>query len=301
MISKGYVLMVDSLHNILTIVNSQTNCENAINKALLLTQKTNAQLTILNIDNKLLEQLSNKHTKTAESLKEELTHCYQRAQQEGYKVKIKNVHSWQEYKSVLQELNANHYDLVIKERESHHHNYFGIAPSEDWHLLRDTTTPVLLVTSKAWQSNGHILSAIETENDELEHQYLNSKILDSSAQLSNLLGCEEHIVSCYLGENAVISFKYDEKRMSEREKHWEHLVSIASSNGNKRPLLHLKCGLPDDEIPALANKYGVNIVILGAAEHNNLLHNISGHTSEYIIDNLDYDVLAIKPTHPTAH
>ncbi|WP_448213497.1 universal stress protein [Colwellia sp. MEBiC06753] len=288
--------MINSLRNILTIINTSERCQSTLNKALLLAEKSHAQLTLLTIHNKFLNQISTGYQHTAQSLIDQVDTQGQLAATQGQAVTVKHIFCWREHHAIMQELENVGYDLIIKERDGQHYNYLGLLPCEDWHLLRDTTIPLLLVNGNAWSVNGNVIAAVETEDQTNTHQSLNNQILQHGAELSDFFHCQEHVVNCYLDETANMYFNLDIHTLSERKKHWQHLVPLAESYKVSNPSIHLACGLPDDEVPALADKFNANIVVLGTSEHNGLLHRIAGHTSEYIIDNLKYDVLAIKPS-----
>jgi nucleotide-binding universal stress UspA family protein len=173
----------------------------------------------------------------------------------------------------------------------------GIARSEDWKLIRNSSTPLMLVTETQWQSHGHLLTAIETEENSPPHNALNKDILEHSYRLSEKLTSKIHLVNCYLGEDPSISVTPSSSGMnfiSQKELHWQHLKMLSGNNLDIDQELHLQQGIPETEISLMAKKYNVNMVIIGAAEHNNLVANIFGHTSEYIIDELQCDVLAVQ-------
>ena len=287
--------MHHNYQHILAMVNPQKNCQNALEKALTLAAHAGAKLTLL-----MISAPNSANTPELSTQLDEIENRSQASKLNGLEVEIKQVQHKHDHQAVLEELKQQHYDLVIKERDDKHHNYFGLSTCDDWHLLRDIQTPVLLVTSKAWQTHGHILTAIDTERDNATHQQLNQAIIDNSCYMAKLLDSNIHFLNCYLGEHTSVSIEdpADMHEMSEKRQHWHHLVELIRANDQVNDIpkkLHLRCGIVEDEIAALAYQYEVNMVLLGTTERQSLVNTMLGHTSEYIIEKLDYDVLAIKP------
>jgi len=54
-------------------------------------------------------------------------------------------------------------------------------------------------------------------------------------------------------------------------------------------------GIPEDEIPKLADKLNSRLIVLGTVSRSGLKGYIMGNTAEQLLHNLHCDVLAIKP------
>jgi universal stress protein E len=54
-------------------------------------------------------------------------------------------------------------------------------------------------------------------------------------------------------------------------------------------------GHPINAIPAVAGKVGCNLVVMGAVSRTGLKRLLIGNTAERIIDDLNCDVLVVKP------
>jgi len=270
--------------NILAVIDNN-NSQSIIRKALALSKRSNAELTFLNLSNQdnSIPAISPANLSTPFI--------------EQNKVNVVKAKTTKAYPAISEELSNNSYDLIIKNKITKHHNYMGISPCDDWKLLRNSSVPVMLVTKTQWQSHGHLLTALETEENNSLHNDLNKNILEHSYQLSEKLTSKVHLINCYLGEDPSISLAPPSLSMnfvSQKELHWQHLKMLSGSNLEIDQELHLQQGIPETEISLLAIKYDVNIVVIGAAEHNSIASNIFGHTSEYIIDELQCDVLAVK-------
>jgi len=277
--------MMSYYHNILAVIDNKNNSQSTILKAFALSESSDSNVTFLNLSNKNNSALI---TNPKSSSKDNINQ---------HRFDIVHADNGREYATILEELNNKQYDLIIKNKIPRHHNYMGLAPSNDWKLLRNLTTPLMLVTDARWQLNGHLLSALETEESDLSHSELNKSILQHSYQLSKRLSSKVHLLNCYLGEKLDMSpelLSADKHFISEKQRHWQHLTQLLDNDMEDKPELHLQQGMPETEISLMADKYQVNMVVLGTAEHNNIINSFFGHTSEYIIDNLHCDVLAVK-------
>ena len=215
----------------------------------------------------------------------------------GMDFSFKLIEAGKEIDGIYQALSEDNYDLIVKNNHKHSSTYLGLAKDEDWHLLRDISIPVLLINSRIWHQKGRILLALEVDEDTVTHQTFNYEMLDYSNLLSATLGCEMHLVNCYLGENGSIDIPMERGafNISQRAIHKEKLKSYLSVESVDDSNIHVVQGLPDDVIPQVAEHTHADIVVLGAGEHTGFSHFISGHTSEHVIDKLACDVLALKP------
>jgi nucleotide-binding universal stress UspA family protein len=276
---------VSNYQHILAVIDNKNNSQSLILKALTLSKYTDAKLTFLNLTNH--DNLTSSINPTNSSI----------SSIEKNKISVVKASTHKEYAEIWEELNNQSYDLIMKTKIPKHHNYMLISPSDDWKLLRNSSTPLMLVTQTQWQSGGHLLTAIETEENNLRHTELNKDILQHSYQLSKNLTSKMHLVNCYLGDEYDISINASSSGViaeNQERLHWQHLVKLLDDNNEVEPELHLQEGMPETEISLLSKKYNVNMVILGTAEHSNIMNSFFGHTSEYIIDELDCDVLAVK-------
>ncbi len=275
---------MSNYQNILAVIDNN-NSQNLVRKALALSKRSNSEITFLNLNDEdnSIPAISPANLSTRFI--------------DQNKINVIKAKTNKAYSAISEELSNNSYDLIIKDKITKHHNYMGISPCDDWKLLRNSSAPLMLVTKTQWQSHGHLLTAIETEEKTSLHNALNRDILEHSYRLSEQLASKVHLINCYLGEDPSISLTSSSLGMnfiSQKDLHWQHLKMLSGNNLEIDQELHLQQGIPETEISLMAIKYDVNMVIIGTAEHNSLVGTIFGHTSEYIIDELQCDVLAVK-------
>lgn len=191
-------------------------------------------------------------------------------------------------------------DLIIKGTHKHDTLHSVIFTPTDWHLLRKAPSPVLLVKDHEWPQHGSVLAAVNAGSDSEIHQVLNEKIIKAAGFISIKLNSHLHLVNCYPGAPAAIAveipeFDVHQYQASVREHHEEALAEIARKVDVDFTGLHLCEGLPDNEIPKVAHQLDAALVVLGTIGRTGITAALLGNTAEHVIEQLDCDLLAIKP------
>ncbi|ABV86211.1 universal stress protein [Shewanella pealeana] len=287
-------------HHTLTVIDNDSPAQFALHKALQLAKKTHSKVTALKIDHpngNLLTRLGLIPNNALDPMLfvKKLLAKYQR---QGVEVEIKNIEKTKDHVALIKETKAGNYDLIMINNQHRSAILNEFIPSCEAHLLRDCELPIMIVGNKSWQRHGHILTALETSNSQIEHSKLNQCLLDDSQQLASLLDNDIHLVNCYQTENWSMSVERRKDLITDEEQkkqHWARLLNSAKSYHLADDHLHLEQGLPDHVIPSVANQCDANLLIIGAGEHHGVISDLKGHTSCAIVDELKCDILAIKP------
>ena len=204
--------------------------------------------------------------------------------------------------AILTELKQTHYDLLLVEHHSYSALQCELGHTYDWQLLQRVPLPVMFVSDMPWEQQGSMLAALELDEDTEDHAHFNHRLLQQANEFADLLQQKLHLLNCY--QQADISMAFDEQLpgcRSQQENQWQKLQQAAKLLALSEEQLHLSCGLPDHVVPEAAHKWHSNIVIMGAAEHRGLLSELKGHASEQMLNQLECDVLALKPSCPLLH
>lgn len=204
------------------------------------------------------------------------------------------------FEAIIEQVIKQDYDLVIK--GTHQHDKFKsvVFTPTDWHVLRKCPCPVLLVKEHEWPSNGNILAAVNVGSDEAEHHSLNVKITEEAKQLAQLIQANVHLVNSFPGTPVNIAIEIPEFNSTEYNdtmlKHHEQAM-IAHANQFDISVVntHVKEGLPETVIEQVADKLDAELVILGTIGRTGISAALIGNTAEHVIDQLNCDVLALKP------
>lgn len=204
------------------------------------------------------------------------------------------------YESMVEQIYEGHHDLLIK--ATHPHAKLGsvIFTPTDWHLLRKCPVPVLLVKEQGWPENGKILTAVNLSSDNETHEALNDKLIDEAKKMSKFLNAEVNLVNAYPATPVNVTIELPEFDPSTytdavRGHHLLAMKALRQKHGINEENTFCEEGIPENIIPKVANELGAGLVILGTTGRIGLSAIFIGNTAEHTIDQLDCDVLAIKP------
>jgi universal stress protein E len=288
--------------HILAVTETPNLLNSSFHKAVILASRSRAKLTLLTVkltQTSLLKRLlerscviepKSKRTLTTKGLEQVLK----------YPSKQISCQSSTIYRAVLNQLKQEHYDLVVLPHKRYHSIISELISADEWHLLRETLVPVMFVNSSQWQTQGHVLTALDINHTQDCHQAFNHHIIHESKGIADSINNDLHFINCFLADNYSIAFETEDRA---------HAHSMLSQQANQQSILnqavadllsekyhcHIAHGLPEDAIPIKAHQLDVNMVIMGAAEHTGLIHSIKGHIPELLINQLPCDILAVKP------
>lgn len=214
---------------------------------------------------------------------------------------------------------GNQHDLVIKCAEDVDwiDRLFG---SEDMHLLRKCPCPVLMLKPEQKDGFRKILATVDINDgigeidDGRVQDGLNQQVLEYSAAMSMPELSEMHIGGAWeaYGEDYYRYPTFAEQDEDDVDLYVEQvhgecsarmetlLQSMEQMLGKEavqllQPRTHLVKGKPAREIPPLAEKYGIDLIVMGTVGRIGVPGLIIGNTAESILEQVKCSVLAIKP------
>ena len=204
------------------------------------------------------------------------------------------------FEAIVERVIQENYDLVIKGTHQHDKLKSVVFTPTDWHILRKCPCPVLLVKEHKWPSNGNILAAVNISSDEAEHHSLNIKIIKEAKQLAHLIQGNVHLVNSFPGTPVNIAIEIPEFNSTEyndimRKHHEQAMMAHANKFDISVANTHVEEGLPETVIAQVAIKIDAELVILGTVGRTGISAALIGNTAEHVIDQLNCDVLALKP------
>ncbi len=204
------------------------------------------------------------------------------------------------FEAIIERVINENYDIVIKGTHQHDKLKSVVFTPTDWHILRKCPCPVLLVKEHEWPSNGNILAAVNVGSDETEHLSLNTKIAKEAKQLAQLIQANVHLVNSFPGTPVNIAIEIPEFNSNEyNDTMLKHHEQAMISHANKFDIsminTHVKEGLPETVIEQVASEIDAELVILGTIGRTGISAALIGNTAEHVIDQLNCDVLALKP------
>ena len=204
------------------------------------------------------------------------------------------------FEAIVERVIQEKYDLVIKGTHQHDKLKSVVFTPTDWHILRKCPCPVLLVKDHEWPRDGNILAALNVGSDEAEHLSLNKKITKEAKKLAQLIQGNVHLVNSFPGTPVNIAIEIPEFNSSEYNstmlKHHEQaMIACANEFDISVVNTHVEEGLPETVIEQVATNIDAELVILGTVGRTGISAALIGNTAEHVIDQLNCDVLALKP------
>jgi nucleotide-binding universal stress UspA family protein len=219
---------------------------------------------------------------------------------------------------VIREVQRSGHDLLIRSPEDPgwRQRIFG---SDDMHLLRKCPCPVWLIQCQAPKAYRRILAAVDAGDgypaDELAtRQAMNFEIIELAGALALSEFAELHVAHVWeaVGESFLRgaflntpSEKVDAYVEATRQRHAANLDALMGEAARilgqeafdyLKPRTHLVRGGPRREIPALAERLGIDLVVMGTVARTGIPGFIMGNTAESILEQIGCSVLAIKPS-----
>lgn len=295
---------------ILAVIDPDAKEQKSLTRAILLASKTGASvtafLTIYDFSYELTTMLSTDEREcmrqaVVDDRTEWLTKIVEDAPNTANLcLDLKVVWHNRPFESILYEVLDNNYDLIVKGTNQHDTLTSVIFTPTDWHILRKSPVPVLLVKEHAWQDNEQIIAALNIGSQDAEHISLNQKITDSAIYFAELLKGQVHLVNSFPGTPVNIAIEIPEFNPQDYNKAIEqHHKKAMAEHAEKHHLApensHVKEGLPEEVIQQVAASIDAELVIIGTVGRTGISATLIGNTAEHVIDVLNCDVLAIKP------
>jgi len=306
--------------NILYVLSNETNEHSpSLARAVSLAKNNQADLTILQVNPAVSSSFYSKKIGISEQqLKEKIEEQGNAKLQRlvssigtGFNAKTEQKRG-KKYVEIIRLVQANSYDLVIKEVDDIDwlDRFIG---SDDMNLLRKCPSPLWLMKKDEKPDYDHILAAVDFDDDNTTvNEDLNKIILDLGSSLSLSELAKLYVVNAYdVPEAGFVSLWVEqpgkiEKELFEAEYQEKRYKMNTLLEGLKNRLGEenynflaphpiIVQGDPGREIPKVADSISANLVIMGTVARTGIAGLIIGNTAENILTQINCSVLAIKP------
>ena len=292
---------------ILAVVDAERDNQPALSRAYELASKTGASVTAMMVAYDLSydmttmlspdEREAMRDAVTKEHAKWLATHL----QEQGF-TETDIVVEWnnRSYESIIYYTLNNQIDLVVKATKKHDDLASVIFTPTDWHLMRKCPRPVLLVKEHGWPEGGEIIAAVNVGSEDDEHAALNDKLTVIANDYASLLKGSVNLVNSYPSTPLNIAievpeFDPDTYHDAVKNHHLKEMRSHALKYGIPEDKCVVREGLPEKVIPQVAKALDAELVVIGTVGRVGISAALIGNTAEHVIDELNCDVLAIKP------
>lgn len=179
------------------------------------------------------------------------------------------------------------FDMIIKGIDNKEH-YLPI----DWHLIRHTQVPLMLLCDNPLNKANTILMAVDLDASNPQKQSLNDFVVEQAKMLANATGAELHLahvirVPPILRDMDVINIH--EVTESAHQKHADKLKALGLAPEN----IHLIAGDPELCLFELSCRLKSRYLVIGARQRQGLLGYVLGNTAEAILSRMRSNVLVV--------
>lgn len=305
-----------SFRRILYVADLSAPQEVAIARAVSLAENNQAQLTVaavVNVATVLPESLRDidLQSELVNTCRRELEQLVAPFHEKGIQIEV---FIGRLFIEVIRTVLRDHYDLVIKSAENP--DFLGrIFGSNDMHLLRKCPCPLWLIRANDKSNYTSILAAVDFKLDDtaaLENELLNQQILELSSSLALSEFAVLHFVHIWEApaemmvrnwsknpDEAGMAYVLEERLRHERafNTFHDHLQAhIGKDNYSYlTPQFHLQRGSADVKVPDMAKQLHADLVVMGSVARSGLSGLLIGNTAEAILEQLQCDVLTLKP------
>ncbi len=203
--------------------------------------------------------------------------------------------------TVIQVLGSKGCGLVIKQHLPDKPLKKALLTPDDWKLLRYCPAPVLLVKTTASWIKGNVLAAVDVGNHDDQHRVLHDTIVSHAADIVDMIGGELHLVSAHPAPMLSAADPIYQLRENIANRYREEAQRYAIAHGLDMEHMHVDEGPADTLIPKVARHIGASVTLIGTVARKGIAGALIGNTAEVILDQLESDILVLKPEDTLAH
>jgi universal stress protein E len=196
-------------------------------------------------------------------------------------------------------------DLVVLESVRHLPGANLVMTHSDWELIKSCPCPLLLARAGRDYRGGVMLAAVDPLHSHDKPAALDHELLRLGGSLAKSLQTELDLVHAYLplsyhaytapGEPVAPVWLPPAVENTHRERIGKRLAQLARRYKIPRTRQHLVLGDASSEVPAMAKRNRVKLVLMGAVSRRGLSRLFVGHTAQRALNRMPCDVLVVKP------
>jgi nucleotide-binding universal stress UspA family protein len=279
---------MQAVRSILVVIDPEHSESLALKRAKLIAGVTQAQLHLLVCDPK------HDHSGMLGVLKAALL-------EDGYNITTEQAWNQSLHQTIIDVQQAEGCGLVVKQHFPDSALKKALLTPEDWKLLRQCPSPVLLVkTAGSWKDKV-ILAAVDVGNSDLEHRHLHDTIIDHGYDIATLAKAHLHVISAH--PSPMLSAADPTFQLSEtiQARYREQCKSFQAEFDIDDDHLHIEEGPADVLIPFMVHKLQAAVTVIGTVARSGLSGALIGNTAEVVLDAVESDVLVLKPMEVADH
>jgi universal stress protein E len=208
------------------------------------------------------------------------------------------------HEAIVRRAVATKADLVVGEAHHHPRAARAFLQNTDWELIRQCPVPLLLLKSSRRYVKPSVLVAVDPFHAADKPATLDKALLAAGARLSAGLGGTLHAVHAWLPLAALVPTAASapvpvwlppEAEAAHEKRIRKAFEALTRRAGVKPAGRHLVAGSIHAALESVARQSRAAIVVMGAISRRGLKRLFIGSTAERMLDQLDCDVLIVKP------
>ena len=302
---------MDSLRNILTLMEHSADEQPAFDAAMVLAKRFGSGLELLLTEfqdfhtgyfDPMTATLQEFHDGILAGDRALLDRYVQAAAAQGVNALGEAIWGTPFHEIVLSRVAATRTDLVVKHSAYHSRIERTLFTGSDWHLVRDCPVPLLLVKEPGRLAGTRILACVDPLHAHDKPASLDRQLLRRGATLSEKLGGELHVLHvCVVPQPvsmvgdayvAALAMPPDADWVGRARESYQQLMAEYDLPADH---VHLRVGVGAREIVAAAHELEAGIVLMGAVSRRRLERWFVGSTAESALDRLPCNVWVEKP------
>ena len=300
---------MDAFRHVLVVVDPADERHKAINRALHMAKLSDARLTlflsIYDFSYEMTTMLSRDERDTMRAnliadRKAWLTDVLADYDTTEVRIDIEVVWHNRPFEAIIETVIKHGHDLIIKASQVTASLQNLLFTPTDWHLLRKAPCAVLMVKEHAWPQHGQIIAAVHSGSEEPHHEQLNRRIIEHAEAMGNILNASLHLANSYPGAPVNVAVEIPEFDVTQyteelQKHHQNNMRKLGHEHHIPEQQQHVVQGLPEQVIPELSEKLDAELVVMGTIGRTGITAALLGNTAEHVLEQLNCDVLAVKP------
>jgi len=252
------------------------------------------------------DKLEEARRKAVENVRGELEAIAERiGKEKGIRASAAAVWDHPEHEGILTYVPESGADLVLKDAQHHSALRVALLSNEDWQLIRGCPVPLWIVKRRELPETPRLIAAVDPVHRHDKPGALDEAILSLARDLSAALSAEFHafhsfdprIVASAEEHSAYVlaAESMSELQTEFREQHEELFEKVLEPYDLPEKRRHLVNGIPEEELPELAENLDALAVVMGAVARGALERLFIGSTAERTLNRLQSDLVIVKP------
>jgi len=198
---------------------------------------------------------------------------------------------------ILKKIRAYEPDMVLKSVQKQGTISRILITNTDWRLVKNCTSPLLLVKAQPWAEDGAVMAAVDPLHAKAQQNQLDHLLLDTVKSLAGALQLNTRVFHCYFPDLSSMFPKALDAEIYVRqvkEQHWEKIRELIAEHGISEDDVLMTRGDLLRTLTRAIRRDRVNMLVLGALSRNVVEHTIIGSTTEKILYDTPCDILIMK-------